>query len=68
MGIDYYPQAFLEECKCIVKEKRICRYINDDLQMHYDIFSIDGSKPKTSLWFAYNYYLIRFKFLYVSTA
>ena len=49
MGIDYYPQAFLEECKCIAKERRISRYINDDLQRYCNVSSIDNSKPKTSL-------------------
>ena len=29
----YYLQVLLEECKYIVKEKKINQYINDDLQI-----------------------------------
>ena len=29
----YYLQVLLEECKYIVKEKKIKQYINDDLQI-----------------------------------
>ena len=49
MGIEYYPQAFLEESICIAKERKISRYINDDLQRYYKVSSIDNAKPKTSL-------------------
>ena len=27
----YYPQVFLEECKCIVKEREVTRHITEDL-------------------------------------
>ena len=30
MGKSYYPQVFLEECKYIVKEQEMTRYITDD--------------------------------------
>ena len=33
---NYYPQVFLEECKNIVKEKEVTKYINDDLETSSD--------------------------------
>ena len=32
-GKNYYPQVFLEECKYIIKEKKVIRYITDDLEI-----------------------------------
>ena len=34
-GKNYYPQVFLEECKYVVKEKKIPKYINDDIEIYY---------------------------------
>ena len=31
-GKNYYPQLFLEECKYVVKEKKIHNYIIDDVK------------------------------------
>ena len=31
MGKKYYPQFFLEECKYIVNEKEMIKYIDDEL-------------------------------------
>ena len=33
---NYYPEVFLEECKYIVKEKRISHYISDELEISSD--------------------------------
>ena len=33
---NYYPQAFLKECKHIEKEKKVIRYITDDLNNSSD--------------------------------
>ena len=33
---NYYPQVFLEECKYIGKEKKVIRYITDDLSFFND--------------------------------
>ena len=33
---NYYPQVFLKECKSIIKEKMIERYIKDDLEISSD--------------------------------
>ena len=33
----YYPQVFLEECKYIVKEKKIPGHVNDDLEFSPDV-------------------------------
>ena len=33
---NYYPQVFLEECKYVVKEIRMPKYITDDVQISSD--------------------------------
>ena len=35
-GKNYYPQVFLEECKYVVKEKKITKYIIDDIEISSD--------------------------------
>ena len=30
---NYYPQMFLEECKFVVKEKKMPEYITDDIEI-----------------------------------
>ena len=35
-GKNYYPPVFLEECKYIVKEKKIPKYIIDDIEISSD--------------------------------
>ena len=35
-GKNYYPDAFLEECKCVVKEKEIPKYIIGDTEIYSD--------------------------------
>ena len=32
-GKNYYPQVFLEECKYVVKEKKMPEYITDDIEI-----------------------------------
>ena len=36
MGKNYYPNVFLEECKCIIKDKRMSKFINDELTFFSD--------------------------------
>ena len=43
VGISYHLQVFLEECKHIIKEKEINKYIYDDLEI-----SPDGSDEEDS--------------------
>ena len=38
MGKNYYPQVFLEECKYIVKEEKIKRYISDYVEITFNDF------------------------------
>ena len=33
---DWYPQVFLEECKYVVKEKKMPEYITDDIEIYSD--------------------------------
>ena len=35
-GKNFYPQVFLEECKYVVKEKMIPKYIIDDIEISSD--------------------------------
>ena len=35
-GNNYYPQVFLEECKYVVKGKKMRKYIIDDLKISSD--------------------------------
>ena len=35
-GKIYHPQVFFEECKYIVKEKKIPKYVTDDIQISSD--------------------------------
>ena len=35
-GKDYYPEVFLEECKYVTKEKKIPKYIIDDIEISSD--------------------------------
>ena len=43
MGRNSLPQKFLEECKHMVKEKMMSKYINDDLQISSDDFDEKAS-------------------------
>ena len=36
MGENYYPKVFLEECKYFIKEKKIHKYIIDDVEISSD--------------------------------
>ena len=45
-GENYYLQVFLKECKCIEKEKKVVRYINDDLK----IYSDDSDEDNFNKW------------------
>ena len=36
VGKNYYPQVFLEECKFVVKEKKMSQYITDDIETSSD--------------------------------
>ena len=33
---NYYPQAFLEECKYVVKQKKMAEYITDDIEISWE--------------------------------
>ena len=35
-GENYYPQVFVEECKYVVKENKIPKYITDNIEMSSD--------------------------------
>ena len=42
-GKNYYPQVFIEECKYVVKEKKMHEYITNDIE----IFSDDSDKENS---------------------
>ena len=33
IGKSYYPQVLLEECKYFFKDKKVTKYINEDLEI-----------------------------------
>ena len=35
-GKKYYPQVFYETCKYVIKEKKIAKYIIDDIEISSD--------------------------------
>ena len=35
-GNSYFPQVFLEQCKYVVKEKKMFEYINDNIEISSD--------------------------------
>ena len=35
---NYYPQVFLKECEYIEKEKKVIKFITDDLEISSDDF------------------------------
>ena len=35
-GKNCYPQVFWEECKYVIKEEKIPKYINDDIEISSD--------------------------------
>ena len=35
-GNNYYPQGFLKEYKYVVKEKKISKYITDNIEISFD--------------------------------
>ena len=36
IGKNFYPQLFLEECKYVVKEKKMSEYIADNIEISSD--------------------------------
>ena len=36
MGKNYYPQVFSEECKYVVKENKMSKFINDQFEISFD--------------------------------
>ena len=45
---DYYPQVFLEECKCIVKEKKKSKFITDNVETSSDDSDTGNSDKEDS--------------------
>ena len=43
-GQNYYPQVFLKECKYLVKEKKMPKYITDDIEITSDSDSEDSDE------------------------
>ena len=47
-GKNYYPQVFLEECKYVVKEKKMPEYITDDIEISSDDSDREHSNEENS--------------------
>ena len=43
-GKNYYPHFFIEECKYVVQEKKIPKYITDDAEISCDEENSDEEK------------------------
>ena len=43
-----YPCVFLEECKCVVKEKRTSKFITDDIEISSDDSDMENSDEENS--------------------
>ena len=47
-GKNYYPEVFLEECKYVIKEKKIAEYITEDIKIYCDSNWEDSDKKSSS--------------------
>ena len=47
-GSNYYPQVLLEECKYVVKEKKILDYITDNIEISFDDSDKEDSNEENS--------------------
>ena len=45
---NYYPQVFLEECKYVVKEKKMSKFITDNKEISSDDSDIEDSDEVNS--------------------
>ena len=45
-GKDYYPQVFFNECKYVVKEKKMSKFITDDIKVSSDDSDGENSDKK----------------------
>ena len=43
-----YPCVFLEECKYVVKEKKTCKFITDDIEISSDDSDLENSEEENS--------------------
>ena len=46
---NYYPQVFLGECKYIDKEKKMTRYLTNDLEISFVQMNLMKNKLKLSI-------------------
>ena len=44
----YYLQVFLEECKYVIKEKKMPKFITDDIEISSDDFGKEDSDEESS--------------------
>ena len=47
-GKNYYPQLFLEECKYVIKEKKMLEYITGDIEISSDSDREDSDEENSS--------------------
>ena len=48
-GRNYYPQGFLEECKYVIKEKKISKYIIDNIENSDEVNFNKENKKNTNI-------------------
>ena len=44
---NYYPQVFLEQCKYVIKEKKISTYITDKIEISSDSYRKKSDEANT---------------------
>ena len=47
IGKNFYPQLFLEECKYVVKEKKMSEYIAEDIKISSDSDREDSNEENS---------------------
>ena len=47
-GNNYYPQVFLEECKHVIKEKKMTKYITGNMEISSDDSPGEDSNEENS--------------------
>ena len=50
MGNNYYSQIFLKECKYVVKENKISKFINDELEISSSDEASEEEQIKTKYY------------------
>ena len=45
---NYYPEVFIEECKYVLKEKNISKYITDNIEISSDSYEENSDEENSN--------------------